>query len=93
MKLAELAYIESKKISTFSVSLASSAFPCDAIGLESSAKGFYDYNLLYRDPCWVFLFFFGGEEERREFARGIQNRLTKHRDSVQISYNLIGAGF
>ena len=40
MKLAELAYIESKKISTFSVSLASSAFPCDAIGLESSAKGF-----------------------------------------------------
>ena len=92
MKLAELAYIESKKISTFSVSLASSAFPCDAIVLESSAKGFHDYNLLYRDPCWVFLFF-GGEGERGEFARGIQNRLTKHRDSVQLSHNLIGAGF
>lgn len=60
MKLAELAYIESKKISTFSVSLASSAFPCDAIVLESSAKGFHDYNLLYRDLCWVFLFSGGG---------------------------------
>ena len=35
----------------------------------------------------------GGEGERGGFARGIQNRLTKHRDSVQISHNLIGAGF
>lgn len=92
MKLAELAYIESKKISTFSVSLASSAFPCDAIGLESSAKGFM-VTIYCTEILAGFSFFSGGEGERGEFARGIQNRLTKHRDSVQISHNLIGAGF
>lgn len=91
--MAELAYIESKKISTFSVSLASSAFPCDAIGLESSAKGFMI--TIYCTEIFAGFSFFqgGGEGERGEFARGIQNRLTKHRDSVQLSHNLIGAGF
>ena len=59
MKLAELAYIESKKILTFSVSLASSAFPCDAIGLESSAKGFM-ITIYCTEILAGFSFFFGG---------------------------------
>lgn len=59
MKLAELAYIESKKISTFSVSLASSAFPCDAIGLESSAKGFM-ITIYCTEILAGFSFFSGG---------------------------------
>lgn len=59
MKLAELAYIESKKISTFSVSLASSAFPCDAIGLESSAKGFM-ITIYCTEILAGFSFFFRG---------------------------------
>lgn len=59
MKLAELAYIESKKISTFSVSLASSAFPCDAFGLESSAKGFM-ITIYCTEILAGFSFFFGG---------------------------------
>ena len=63
MKLAELAYIESKKISTFSVSLASSAFPCDAIGLESSAKGFMI--TIYCTEILAGFSFFSGEGERK----------------------------
>lgn len=59
MKLAELAYIESKKISTFSVSLASSAFPCDTIGLESSAKGFM-ITIYCTEILAGFSFFSGG---------------------------------
>ena len=63
MKLAELAYIESKKISTFSVSLASSAFPCDAIGLESSAKGFMI--TIYCTEILAGFSFFSGEGGRK----------------------------
>ena len=62
MKLAELAYIESKKISTFSVSLASSAFPCDTIGLESSAKGFM-ITIYCTEILAGFSFFSGGGGE------------------------------
>ena len=84
MKLAELAYIESKKISTFSVSLASSAFPCDALGLESSAKGFM-ITIYCTEILAGFSFFFGGEGERGEFARGIQNQSLKQELCTNIS--------